>query len=194
MKTGTPVLSPVNKANNELISTNAETYHTSRWELIGEQPVNIPNAQVVHKVLTELQTGHSPEFSRQVEEYLTATEGNDAHLIQAWSRIGHEDWKRQPSASLSAAARTTMTPLGIACLVAYARGYEDEDQAHKVAEAKQKADQSRAEKTEVKTQPTASGRPSLKQELRNHPKRPTASSSRKCPDQGRQRKTPKHPA
>jgi hypothetical protein len=54
-------------------------------------------------------------------------------MLDAWERVGREDFKRQAAPRFHLAATKTMTPLGLACLMRYARGFDDEAQARAVA-------------------------------------------------------------
>ena len=47
-------------------------------------------------------------------------------LIDAWRRCGRNDLGRALKIGVNEVARRTMTPLGLACLVAYAQNYIDE--------------------------------------------------------------------
>jgi hypothetical protein len=50
-------------------------------------------------------------------------------LLDAWARCGRNDHQRTVDIRLNEQARRTMTPLGLACLVSYARAWLDEAEA-----------------------------------------------------------------
>lgn len=50
-------------------------------------------------------------------------------MIHAWAECGRRDHTREPQITLNPTALETVTPLGLACLVAYARAWIDEEQA-----------------------------------------------------------------
>ncbi len=76
----------------------------------------------VHKLLADC----PPEIGQAVHTYLDNATGQDATLLHWWAQCGHKDFARVQRVHVSAAARSTMSALGYACLVAYARGYLDE--------------------------------------------------------------------
>jgi len=47
-------------------------------------------------------------------------------MLDAWERIGREDAKRTPQPRATPNHTGTFTPLGLACLIRYRRGFEDE--------------------------------------------------------------------
>lgn len=76
----------------------------------------------VHKLLADC----PPELAQSVRGYLEGATGADATLLHWWAKCGHADFARVQQVHVSPAARQTMSALGYACLVAYARGYLDE--------------------------------------------------------------------
>lgn len=69
---------------------------------------------------------------REVERYLHAPAGTDIYLLDAWERVGRKDAARSSRVSFTRTTASTMTPLGLACLVRYARGFADERDALKM--------------------------------------------------------------
>lgn len=65
----------------------------------------------------------------RLNDYLRETDTEAATLIYAWAECGRRDHQRTPDLVLCPTALRTVTPLGLACLVAYARAWIDEEQA-----------------------------------------------------------------
>lgn len=75
-----------------------------------------------------------------LHRHLTAPRPPDAYMLDAWERVGRQDALRGDRAYLSRAAATTVSALGLACLIRYARGFEDETDARAAASVVQKHD------------------------------------------------------
>lgn len=86
----------------------------------------------------KLFTGRDQVTNDRVKAYLELTEGPDAMLLNAWRRCGQKDRARTIKINLSSVARTTMSPLGIACLIAYSRAWLDEAEARAAASTPKK--------------------------------------------------------
>lgn len=123
------VLSSVNTVDNSLSLAPAAACAASGSAQQSEESVSSCALAAVHKQLTELYAGCSPTNSTRVQQYLDQQEGADAMLIQAWSRYGRADRARTVDLHLNDVARNTVSPLGYACLIAYARAWLDESEA-----------------------------------------------------------------
>lgn len=82
--------------------------------------------------LNQLFTGCSPLENTRVSHYLEKAEGSDRMLLDAWAKCGRNDHRRTVDIRLTEQARRTMTSLGLACLVAYARAWLDESEAREL--------------------------------------------------------------
>lgn len=69
-----------------------------------------------------------PSALARLGVYLADPPAADAHMLDAWERVGREDAKRGGAPRWRPAGNQTLTALGLACLVRYARGFEDEAQ------------------------------------------------------------------
>lgn len=87
----------------------------------------VEKARVINtrEELTKLVAGCPPDVYQLVEGYLTTTDAHDKMLLAAWAKCGRNDRKRSVSLRLSEAAASTVSPLGIACLLAYGRAWLD---------------------------------------------------------------------
>lgn len=70
-----------------------------------------------------------PSALARLGVYLADPPPADAEMLNAWERVGREDAKRGGAPRWRPAGNQTLTALGLACLVRYARGFEDEAQA-----------------------------------------------------------------
>lgn len=73
-----------------------------------------------------LLAGCDPVILPVVHSYLDDADPDDQMFLDAWEKCGRGDAHTGMRVELRRAARQTLTPLGIACLVRYARGLEDE--------------------------------------------------------------------
>lgn len=133
-----PVLSPANKANNRVTTAKATPSKRRASVQLCEQAVHKATLAVIHSRLGQLYTACSPAFSARVHEYLNAASPTDRMMLDAWSNIGHQDAKRSPRVDILRTNEQTMTPLGVACLISYARGWIDEQDARTAAPPKVK--------------------------------------------------------
>lgn len=123
-----PVLRAVKKAKKSV--------STRKHKDLEKQPVLITCAQPVPKTaVRELPTtepallaGCSPEILRLVHQHLESPRPEDRLFLDAWERCGRKDAKGPARVHVSRQAKSTVSALGLACLVRYARGYEDEHQ------------------------------------------------------------------
>ena len=127
------VLRSVDSASNSLTIAPADACQATGSEQVCEESVSESALASVRKQLTDLYASCSPANSTRVQEYLAQKEGPDAGLILAWSRYGRADRGRTVDLRLNEVARQTVSPLGYACLIAYARAWLDESEARLIA-------------------------------------------------------------
>jgi len=120
------VLGPVDNANNSATTCAAGSCDERTKVISGEYQVNKDAITSVRKQLTQLFAACEPVIHNRVSVYLAMTEGPDAQLIAAWSRFGRADRQRTVDLRLNDVAKRTISPLGFACLIAYARAWLDE--------------------------------------------------------------------
>lgn len=125
---------------------------------VGGEGVNNPTVVHIRKQLERLFNGCSPLDSNAVRQYLQTPTSENSMMLEAWSRCGRADRGRTISLDLSAAARSTVTPFGIACLICYARAWIDEAEAIALAEAQPVAQKSPVADTPPRRQPQGSTR------------------------------------
>lgn len=125
----TPVLGPVNKAKHARSKPTAGTSDGSGTRATCEQPVSKTRVRYYSPSSTEILTAIDPVVLRVVHQYLDSPPDKDRMFLDAWERCGRNDAHHGCRVLCSSQARNTMTPLGLACLVRYARGFEDERQA-----------------------------------------------------------------
>lgn len=75
--------------------------------------------------INKLSSAFSDGCAQHVHKHLTDPTPSDRVMIEAWAACGRKDSCRKFRLQISEEARKTMTPLGIACLIAYARAYVD---------------------------------------------------------------------
>jgi len=120
-----PVLRSVNNAHNVITAAAATTSPVPSCAQLCEKTGISQRLRVIRKQLEGLFSGYSPAFGDAVHEILGKTESNTQAMLQAWRRIGHNDAFRNPRVDLLRANESTMSPMGVACLISYARGYLD---------------------------------------------------------------------
>lgn len=123
------VLGPVDSESSSLTLAPTDACEATGSGQLCEESVSESALASVRKQLTDLYASCSPANSARVQEYLAKEEGPDAGLILAWSRYGRADRGRTVDLHLNEVARQTVSPLGYACLIAYARAWLDESEA-----------------------------------------------------------------
>jgi hypothetical protein len=123
------VLRGADKSNNSVSPAVAATSEGRSKSTTGEQSVNDSALISVRQQLEALYTANSPDIHNRVCGYLDSTAGPDAQLIAAWSAYGRRDRQRTVDLRLNDVAKRTISPLGFACLIAYARAWVDEAEA-----------------------------------------------------------------
>lgn len=123
------VLTSGNKQNNLLTPEVCESCGDSLLSVVGGEGVNNPEVVHIRKQLERLFTTCSPLDSKTVHEYLRNPTSEASMMLDAWAKCGCADRGRTIRLDLSEAARRTVTPFGIACLVTYARAWIDQAEA-----------------------------------------------------------------
>lgn len=123
------VLGAVNSVQKSVTPAPAAACATSPSEQTCAQSVNECALSTIRKQLADLYASCSPTNSNRVREYLDMTEGPDAGLIKAWAHYGRRDRARTVDLRLNEVASKTVSPLGYACLIAYATAWLDEAEA-----------------------------------------------------------------
>lgn len=129
MKKISPVLRPVHKARKSAKSHIARPSARRKRRNCGEEGVNKPRVRSYCPTEGELFAACDPLIDQLVRHYLDAPPAQWAGFLDAWEQCGRRDFRSGQAVNVKQTARNTMTPLGLACLIRYARGYEDELQA-----------------------------------------------------------------
>ena len=124
-----PVLRGVNSVNNSGNTFFPTEKRALPTEAEREQEVKRLRIASVGKVIHTLLTGLPQETHRIVHGYLESPKEADRLILDAWARCGSADLTRHPSIDLTSTARASLTPLGLACLVRYARAWIDAAEA-----------------------------------------------------------------
>lgn len=77
------------------------------------------------KAIEKLMNGLSPSCAQDVQKHLESKNPETVQLLVAWAKAGVRDAGRIPRLDLGPECRRTMTGLGVACLVTYARAWVD---------------------------------------------------------------------
>jgi len=153
---------------------------------------SITSELAVHsKAITQLRaelhnlfTGCSPLENTRVSHYLEHAEGSDRMLLDAWAKCGRNDHRRTVDIRLTEVAKRTMTSLGLACLVAYARAWLDESEAREL--------ELRAKASSCCHRPSGGSQASHAAESNRRPARPTGErKSRRARAKGERRPGPR---
>jgi len=127
MSTRHPVLlRGVDKSRKSTNSATAGPCAHAGRPITCEQPASNSPAVSYPPVLPDLFAGCSPDVMTRAKRVLDQAQGMDRALLDGWRKVGREDARRPARPDWKRAAGTTMSPLGIACLLEYARAYEDE--------------------------------------------------------------------
>lgn len=127
MKTkSTVLLRPGNKARNSASKPRSGTCANRKRPATCARPVNNRARFGYTPAMPELFAGCSPEVMARAKEYVDHATGTDRALLDGWCKVGREDAHRPARPAWSQTATRTMTALGIACLLQYARAFDDE--------------------------------------------------------------------
>jgi hypothetical protein len=162
MKKPSPVL--LRSVNNAKASRSNAAAGTSRRRSKGttcEQPVSNRADSAYTPTVPDLFAGIDPVVARVAHNYVDNATGADRALLDAWDKIGRADAQRRVQPYFTRTVVNTLTPLGLACLHCYWRGYEDERQAQAVAAAKEEERSSGAPNSGTTTDPQAPPQGSL---------------------------------
>jgi hypothetical protein len=123
----------MDKANN---SPKAPTATPSSVPNVGITCGNDENNAALLKIrgsIDRLFTGCDPVIHDQIQRHLAQESGDVALMLSAWRKCGRADRGRSIELDLSETAKRTMSPLGLACLVAYAQAWLDETESRVAA-------------------------------------------------------------
>lgn len=88
----------------------------------------------VNEALAGLINSQDPACAELTHKYLNSSDPATVEYLKCWSEAGARDNARHPTMPLTAECKRTVTPLGVAALVAYGRAWisaaEERLQAH----------------------------------------------------------------
>jgi len=128
------VLSPVDKSS--FVLSDATVVGSEKLKpltTVGDA-VNSPALIHIRRQIEELFTACGPLNSQVVHRYLSNPNDDDGRMLAAWAKCGRNDRGRTVRIDLKTTAATTLSPLGFACLIAYARAWLDEAELRVYAE------------------------------------------------------------
>lgn len=129
MKALHPVLRPVHKANKKAKACGFALSGEPACEQPSAQPVSDATLADIRKSLEVLPTCSSQAVNTAMRAHLdTPSEANRA-LLDGWERCGRRDYQRAEPVKFRTIVKEVCSPLGLACLWRYARGYLDEAEA-----------------------------------------------------------------
>jgi len=166
MSTSPVLLRSVNKADNSTSAVPASTCIDALLLASGEYQVHYKAVIHVREQLDGLFAGCSPAIRIVIGQYLDTPREEDRWLLDAWEKCGRHDLGRSLKLDLTSTARSTLTALGVACLIRYCRGWLDE------AEARTEAIRSKVLAASQGSRPKAPGErsPAKRQRARQRPK------------------------
>jgi hypothetical protein len=126
MKHPVSVLRAVDNTNKSASAAKADACVEHLKSITSEYGVLNKALMRTREQLEDLFTGCSPENDATIRQYLDSPKEVDRWLLDGWEKCGRNDRGRTVRVELSEVGRKTMTPLGIACLVRYCRGWIDE--------------------------------------------------------------------
>lgn len=116
-------------------NTTASTSEGTRMSITGGQHGSKVLPISCTPLSEELFTGCDPGVSPFVRAHLDSKQPATMYLLEAWARLGRKDAATGARPYWSGAVRQTVSPLGMACLIAYARAHEDETAARAILAA-----------------------------------------------------------
>lgn len=119
----------MNKSDNSVKHAKAAPLSEPPLGTTPPDAVNNTALRELRDATNNLLAACDPVVLIHVKHYLETPAEPDRWLLDAWEKIGRRDAGRRTSVDLRAAAARTLTPLGIACLVRYARAWSDELEA-----------------------------------------------------------------
>ena len=139
MKGTSPVLlKAVNKAASAVSIDTSDSCAARTCEQLSALLRDESTQVVVDPLIASLFPDCHPLVAQVVHSYLVTPAPTDRAMLDAWERVGREDARRSPRPRATPRASNTFTPLGLACLIRYQRGFEDEA-AYLSAEAEREA-------------------------------------------------------
>lgn len=123
------VLRSVDKTSKSVTLATAAAKAAAGMAITTPNGVDNPELVRIRVELNNLFTGCTPLDHKAIHEYLSNPSESDRMMLDAWARCGRNDRQRTVSLRLTEVARKTVTPMGLACLVRYARAWIDEAEA-----------------------------------------------------------------
>lgn len=122
------VLRGVGTVDSSATPVTAVAYDKARDSISCLHLVNKACLIHIRKQLETLCTSFSEDFHTHVSAYLSDSTGPDRILLDTWARFGRLDRSRTVNVELNGEARRTVSALGVACLISYARAWLDESE------------------------------------------------------------------
>jgi hypothetical protein len=119
----------MNKSKKSKSRARAAPSHVQDREQPCEQQVDSMALQVIRSKLEGLWATCSPMDSARVRHYLENPTEEERWMLDAWRKCGRNDRARTFNIGVSEAARRTITPFGLACLIAYCQAWLDQAEA-----------------------------------------------------------------
>jgi hypothetical protein len=112
-----------NKSGSKAISVSCG--ETDQCVRVG---IDVNKAALIHirHQLDSLLTDSSQPIGSSAADYLANPNQMDQVLLEGWAKCGRNDRRRSAAIDLNQTLRTTVSPLGRACLIAYCRAWLDE--------------------------------------------------------------------
>lgn len=133
MKVPTPVLRAVKKPNNPATACSTAGKVITAGKQLCELRLDDPRIREVHESINLLLTVGSPDYQQALHRYLHDPSEKDTYLLNAWAKCGANDRARTINLRMTDIARSSMTPLGVACLITYARAWLAEHENRLIA-------------------------------------------------------------
>jgi len=149
------VLRPVNSGNNFIVPVSTTASSQPRESISCERVLNKACLIHIRKQLEALSTAFPQDFHTVVCAYLADSSGADRALLDKWAGFGRLDRGRSVQLGLSAEAHRTVSPLGVACLISYARAWLDESEARELGAIQPVAVRRRSSDSAPKCRPVA---------------------------------------
>ena len=122
------VLDPVDKSSSVLSDATVVGSEKLKPLVTVGDTVNNPALIHIRKQIEDLYAVCGPLNSKAVHNYLSNPNDVNGRLLAAWAKFGRNDRCRSVRIDLKGAAKTTLSPLGFACLISYARAWLDESE------------------------------------------------------------------
>ena len=114
--------------NNLILESNTVQPSGLQSQTDCEQTEGSKRISRVRAAIDRLMNSLDTSCAQKVHDILTAAADDACDIVATWAAFGRRDRLRTPALDVSETARNTMTARGIACLVAYARAWCDEEE------------------------------------------------------------------